>query len=377
MLEDGTVMHGRAFGAAGTAHGEIVFNTSLTGYQEILTDPSYAGQVVVLTASQIGNYGMSEEDDESTGAWLSGLVVRECSRIASNFRSTSALDDWLDARGVVAIDDVDTRALTRRIREHGEMRVLVTTDRDAGDASLLEQVRSAPGLAGRDLLSEVSRTASEEWTLDYSSEFAPHSLLPRAEGERLRIVAIDCGVKRNILRSLVQTGFDVCVMPARSSAGEILAQKPSGLFLSNGPGDPAAAPWLVDTVRALTVDRQLPTFGICLGHQVLAQVLGGKTYKMQFGHHGANHPVRDNQTGRIDITSQNHSFAVDGDSLPSDVEVSHVNLNDGSVEGIRHTELSAWSIQHHPEASPGPHDALHVFERWREILRGSEAATAP
>lgn len=369
-LENGTVLRGRSFGADGEAAGEIVFNTSLTGYQEIVTDPSYAGQVVTLTASQVGNYGMSDEDDESDKAWLSGLIIREHSRVASNFRANAELGEWLRARDIVAIDDVDTRALTRRIREHGEMRVIVTTEMESSDEALVERVRATSGLAGRDLLSEVSRTSTEVWPHDFESDFAPLQLLPRVEGPLVPIVAIDCGIKRNILRSLVRCGFEVHVVPAKTSADEIRKLNARGLFLSNGPGDPSAAPWLVDCVRELTVEHKMPTFGICMGHQVLAQVLGGKTYKMEFGHHGANHPVRDMRSGRIDITSQNHSFAVDAESLPDSVEVTHINLNDGTVAGIAHRELPAWSIQYHPEAAPGPHDALHLFARWREELKG-------
>ncbi|MCA8972246.1 MAG: glutamine-hydrolyzing carbamoyl-phosphate synthase small subunit [Planctomycetes bacterium] len=374
-LEDGTVYRGRSFGAEGSAFGEIVFNTSLTGYQEILTDPSYAGQVVVLTASQIGNYGICPEDDEAERTALQGLVVREHSRVTSNFRSVQDLSDWLVERGIVAIDEVDTRALTRKIREHGEMRVLVTTEESGSDAELVERVVASPGLRGRDLISEVTRPDTVAWTAGYESDFAPVDLLP-AHKATLRIVAIDCGIKRNILRSLVQAGFEVHVVPARTSAAEILELEPRGLFLSNGPGDPAAAPWLVDTVRSLVIDRELPTFGICLGHQVLAQVFGGTTYKMQFGHHGGNHPVRDVATGKIAITSQNHSFAVDAASLPDSVEISHVNLNDGTVEGIRHRHLPAWSIQHHPEAAPGPHDALDRFSVWHDFLLGESCQTS-
>lgn len=373
-LEDGTVVRGRSFGAEGSAFGEIVFNTSLTGYQEILTDPSYAGQVVVLTASQIGNYGICPEDDEADRTALQGLVVREHSRVTSNFRSVQDLSDWLVERGIVAIDEVDTRALTRRIREHGEMRVLVTTEENGSDAELVERVVASPGLRGRDLIREVTRSDTVVWTAGYESEFAPVDLLP-PHPTTLRIVAIDCGIKRNILRSLVQAGFEVHVVPARTSAAEILALEPRGLFLSNGPGDPAAAPWLVDTVRNLVIDREMPTFGICLGHQVLAQVFGGTTYKMQFGHHGGNHPVRDVATGKIAITSQNHSFAVDAASLPDSVEISHVNLNDGTIEGLRHRHLPAWSIQHHPEAAPGPHDALDRFSVWRDFLLGESCST--
>nr|HMQ23217.1 glutamine-hydrolyzing carbamoyl-phosphate synthase small subunit [Planctomycetota bacterium] len=304
----------------------------------------------------------------------------EHSRITSNFRSEKGLDAWLKERGIVAIDDVDTRALTRRIRDHGEQRVLLTTVSDASDEELVAQVRASTGLVGHDWISEVTRSQVGVWTPGYESSFAPRTLLDHEHQEpkaaSLRVTAIDCGIKRNILRSLVQAGFSVHVVPARISPADILALEPHGLFLSNGSGDPAAAPWLVETVRELVLEHQLPTFGICLGHQILAQVFGAKTYKMAFGHHGGNHPVRDCRTGRIAITSQNHSFAVDEASLPSSVEVSHRNLNDGTIEGIRHRELSAWSIQHHPEAAPGPHDSLHHFAEWRSMLEALVAQTA-
>ena len=364
-LEDGTVLAGRAFGAEGTAFGELVFNTSLSGYQEIVTDPSYLGQVVVLTYPHIGNYGICAEDDESTQPWLSALVVREASRVRSNFRSGKGIDAYLKDQGIVAIDSVDTRLLTRRIRSGGEMRVLVTTEVEASDSELVERVKASDGLDGRDLIGEVTRKEAIDWQAEYESEFSPHRRLDRVEGEPIQIVAIDCGIKRNILRSLARIGFAVRVVPAHASAEEILACSPRALFLSNGPGDPSAAPYLIDSIRKVVLDRELPTFGICMGHQILSQVFGGSTYKMPFGHHGGNHPVKELATGRIDITAQNHSFAVDGESLPDDVEVTHINLNDQTVEGVRHKHLSAWSVQYHPEAAPGPHDALDLFARFR------------
>lgn len=368
VLEDGTVLHGRSIGAQGTSIGELVFNTSLSGYQEILTDPSYRGQVVLLTYPLIGNYGICPEDDESTHPWLSGLVVREASRVASNFRAGTSLRSYLVSQEVVAIDGVDTRLLTRKVRSGGEMKVLLTTDPEASDEELLTRVRAAPGTDGIDLVREVTSEQAVDWTVGYESEFSPKPTSSPDVSERIPVVAIDCGIKRNILRSLVEYGFEVRVVPASASAEQILAASPRGLFLSNGPGDPSAVPYLVDTVKRLVVDEKLPTFGICLGHQILSRVLGGTTFKMRFGHHGANHPVKELATGRIDITSQNHSYAVDADSMPDGVEVTHLNLNDGTVEGIRHKELPVWSVQYHPEAAPGPHDALGLFARFRAMF---------
>jgi len=365
ILEDGTVCHGRSFGAEGQATGELVFNTALSGYQEILTDPSYRGQVVLFTYPHIGNYGISPEDDESSHPWLSGIVVREASSIASNFRSGTPLPAYLVEQGVVAIEGVDTRMLTTKVRTGGALRVLLTTDEDRSEASLLEEVRQSPGLEGRDLVREVISTETRTWDRGMESAFSPKLRGMPRESDRIRIVAIDCGIKRNILRCLYDSAFEIQVVPATASAEEILALEPTGLFLSNGPGDPAAVPYLVETVKRLCLDRALPTFGICLGHQILSQVLGGKTYKMPFGHHGGNHPVKDLSTGKIEITSQNHSFAVDADSLPADVRVTHINLNDQSVEGLAHDELPIWSIQYHPEAAPGPHDSLDIFTRFR------------
>ncbi|MEZ5989043.1 MAG: glutamine-hydrolyzing carbamoyl-phosphate synthase small subunit [Planctomycetota bacterium] len=365
VLEDGTVLRGRSFGAEGTSVGELVFNTAMTGYQEVLTDPSYRGQVVLFTYPHIGNYGISPEDDESARPWLSGILCREASRVTSSHRAGTGLPAYLAEQGVLGIEGFDTRALVRRVREGGELKVLLTTDDERSDGSLVEELRQAPGLLGRDLVAEVTGAEARPWTRGYEGRFSPDLDGAPADAARVPIVAIDCGIKRNILRSLHEIGFAVQVVPATTGADEILALGPRGLFLSNGPGDPAAVPYVVDTVRRLAVDRELPTFGICLGHQILAQVLGGRTYKMRFGHHGSNHPVQELATGEIAITSQNHSFAVDRDSLPSGVEVTHVNLNDGTVEGLRHATLPIWSVQYHPEAAPGPHDALGLFVRWR------------
>ncbi len=365
LLEDGTVCIGRSFGAEGQSIGELVFNTSLCGYQEILTDPSYRGQVVLFTYPHIGNYGISPEDDESSHPWLCGMIVRECSRIASSFRAGTSLPAYLVEQGVVGIEGVDTRMLTTKVRTGGAMRVLLTTDMERSEASLLKELRQAPGLEGRDLVQEVISSETRTWERGMESDFSARLKGMPKESERIRIVAIDCGIKRNILRCLYESAFEIQVVPATTTAEEILALEPAGLFLSNGPGDPAAVPYLVDTVKRLCLDQALPTFGICLGHQILSQVLGGKTYKMPFGHHGGNHPVKELATGKIEITSQNHSFAVDADSLPDSVQVTHINLNDDTVEGMAHDELPIWSIQYHPEAAPGPHDSLDLFTRFR------------
>ncbi|MFQ5505359.1 MAG: glutamine-hydrolyzing carbamoyl-phosphate synthase small subunit [Planctomycetota bacterium] len=367
ILEDGTVLHGRSIGAPGKALGELVFNTSHTGYQEILTDPSYRGQVVLLTCPHIGNYGICAEDDESARPWLEGLVVREAARLPSNFRAGTDLSSYLRSQEIVAIDGIDTRLLTRKVRSGGEMRSLITTDEEPSDDALTGEVRASAGTRGRDLVSDVTRVDSVDWKLGYESRFSPRRNGDLPEG-LIPIVAIDCGIKRNILRSLVEHGFRVRVVPAGTPAEEILASSPCGVFISNGPGDPSGVPYLVETMRELTLAKRLPTFGICLGHQILSLVLGGRTYKMRFGHHGGNHPVKELATGRIDITSQNHSYAVDADSLPGDVEVTHLNLNDGSVEGLRHEKLPVWSVQYHPEAAPGPHDALGLFARFRRMF---------
>jgi carbamoyl-phosphate synthase small subunit len=366
LLEDGTVCQGRSFGAEGLSIGELVFNTALSGYQEILTDPSYRGQVVLFTYPHIGNYGISPEDDESPRPWLNGIVCREASRVASNFRSGTTLPAYLLEQGIVAIEGVDTRLLTTKVRTGGSMRILLTTDMERSEASLLEELKQSPGLEGRDLVQEVTSSTIRAWDRGYESDFSPNLRGMPQNSERIRIVAVDCGIKRNILRSLHESAFDIQVVPATATVEEILALDPTGLFLSNGPGDPAAVPYLVDTVKRLCLDKALPTFGICLGHQILSQVLGGKTYKMPFGHHGGNHPVKELATDKIEITSQNHSFAVDPDSLPAEVEVTHINLNDETVEGIAHKDLPIWSIQYHPEASPGPHDSLDLFTRFRK-----------
>jgi carbamoyl-phosphate synthase small subunit len=363
-VESGLVLEGRSVGAEGESTGDLVFNTSMSGYQEILTDPSYAGQVVTMTYPLIGNYGVTDADDESNRAWPEAFVLKEMSEIRSNHRSTASLPDWLTERGIVAIDGVDTRRITKHIRTEGSLRCIVSTV-DDDPKSLVAKAKAAASTDGRDLASEVSCRSPYTWDEGYG-EFYP-ARVPGVQGDRrLRVVAYDFGAKRNILRSLVHCGFDVTVVPAWTPADEVLAMEPEALFLSNGPGDPAAVERGISAVSDLVGKK--PIFGICLGHQILSIVLGAKTHKMPFGHHGANHPVRDNLTGKVEITSQNHSFAVDPDTLPKELELTHVNLNDQTVEGMRHTGWPVFSVQYHPEAAPGPVDSSHLFMRFREMV---------
>ena len=362
-------MRGNAFGANRESIGELVFNTSLSGYQEILTDPSYRGQTVLLTNPHIGNYGVNSEDEESSKLWLCGLVVREACAKSSNFRAAGELSDYLVQHGVPAIEEVDTRCLTRRLRDHGAMKVLLTEETAATDAELVDRVCSAQNVGDEDHVLAVTTHTIQHWTRGQESPFGVAPGRPARERARLPIVAYDFGIKRNILRSLVESGFDVTVVPADTPAEAVLELQPKGVFLSNGPGDPAILGYAVAAATALV--RKLPVFGICLGHQILGQVFGAKTFKMKFGHHGGNQPVMDLTTEKVEITAQNHSFAVDASLLPANVEVTHVNLNDHSVEGLQHKELPVFSVQYHPEAAPGPHDSLYLFERFRErIERG-------
>jgi len=369
-LEDGTWFRGVAAGAAGRTSGEVVFNTSMTGYQEVLTDPSYAGQIVTMTAPEIGNYGVSGADVESRAPTVAGFVVREASPIASNWRAEETLREYLTRHGIVAIADIDTRALTRTLRTVGAMRGVIATGQ-VDPAELVEEARQARKMEGTDLVREVTCEAPYQWRADTDPGDAAQRAFGIAPGRtssrRLRVAAYDFGVKWNILRRLAAYDCDVHVFPASAPPQDLLALEPDGLFLSNGPGDPAAVPYAIEHVREL-VASEVPLFGICLGHQILGLALGAKTYKLKFGHRGANHPVKDLATGVVEITSQNHGFVVDPDSLPSDVSVTHLNLYDKTVEGLRHATRPVFSVQYHPEASPGPHDADYLFERFVETM---------
>ena len=360
-LEDGTWFQGTAVGAEGTAIGEVVFNTGLTGYQEILTDPSYAGQIVTMTCPEIGNYGVAPADVESRAPQVAGFVMRSESLVASNWRATGPLGEYLAAAGIVAIAGIDTRALTRRLRSAGVMRGVIRSG-DHDPSALVDEARRAPLMAGSDLVSGVTCGAPFDWPSPGAQDGCDgYGVAPtRAPARRYRVAAWDFGMKWNILRRLSAYGCDVRVYPASAPASALLADRPSGVFLSNGPGDPAALPHVVENVRGV-VAHGTPVFGICLGHQVLGLALGARTFKLKFGHRGSNHPVKQVETGRIEITCQNHGFAVDPSTLPADVTVTHVNLYDHTLEGFRHRRKPVFSVQYHPEASPGPHDADYLF----------------
>ncbi len=359
VLEDGKVFRGRSFGAAGESYGEVVFNTSMCGYQEIITDPSYKGQIVTMTYPLIGNYGVNAKDCESRKPFLEGLVVKECSKIASNWRKEQTLSEYLEQNHILGIEGVDTRALTLHLRERGALKAVLST-KDLDEQSLINKARASQGLVGIDLVKSVAILKK------YSYE--------QSKDAKYKVVVLDCGVKFNILRKLSALKCNVTVLPAQASSQEILRLKPDGLLLSNGPGDPEAVGYVIKTVQHLI--GKLPIFGICLGHQMLGLALGGKTYKLKFGHHGANHPVKDLRTKKVAITSQNHSFCVDIDSLSKkDVVLTHINLNDGTLEGLRHKKLPIFSVQFHPEAAPGPQDAEYLFSEFTDLMRKHKKST--
>jgi carbamoyl-phosphate synthase small subunit len=353
-LEDGKVFKGESFGADGERYGEVVFNTSMTGYQEILTDPSYKGQIVTMTYPLIGNYGINKEDVESRKIFLEGFVVKEYAKFASNWRSQYSLADYLKQNNIIGIEGIDTRALTLHIRQAGAMKAVLSTE-DLDEKILVQKAKESPGLVGIDLVKEVTSNKIYIWS--------------KATKASYKVVVLDFGVKYNILRKLLENNCEVVVVPAYTKTEEILKLKPDGVLLSNGPGDPAAVKYVIQTTRELI--GKLPIFGICLGHQMLGLALGGKTYKLKFGHHGANHPVKDLKTGKISITVQNHGFCVDIESLDKkDIELTHINLNDRTLEGIRHKKLPIFSVQFHPEASAGPHDAEYLFRDFIKMMEG-------
>jgi carbamoyl-phosphate synthase small subunit len=369
-LADGTVFEGQQFGATGETVGEVVFNTSMTGYQEVLTDPSYKGQIVTMTYPLIGNYGCNEVDIESIGPQVEGFVVREYSAYHSNWRSKWSLDTYLAENGIIGIQNIDTRALTRRLRVHGVMNGCLATEDANGNldaASLVAKAQAWHGLVGWDLVQRVTCPDPYAWNQHPSSFNGLQSgKSAPSENGKFRVVAMDFGIKYNILRQLTEHGCEVQVVPAKTTAEEILAAEPDGVFLSNGPGDPMPLDYAIKTIQELMGKK--PIFGICLGHQLLGLALGGKTYKLKFGHRGANQPVKYLETDQVEITSQNHGFCVDIDSLPNTVDITHINLNDNTLEGIQHREYPVFSVQYHPEASPGPHDASYLFSRFTQMM---------
>ena len=366
-LEDGRTFHGKSFGAQTEGLGEVVFNTSLTGYQEIFTDPSYAGQIVVLTNPHIGNYGTSPSDAESKRPYIEGLVTREFSPISSSWRSTLVADEYLERSGVPVIAEVDTRAVVRHLRANGVMRGVIASGENLIADDLVEWARSLRTMAGADLASAVSTPTMYEWNAGEPRNQTGDALLgEQGTGAPMHVVAYDFGIKDNILRMLARENCRVTVVPAKTSAEEVLAMQPDGVFFSNGPGDPEPLGYAVETIQKL--QGKAPLFGICLGHQLFGLALGGKTYKLKFGHHGGNHPIKNLETGKVEITSQNHNFNVDPESLPGDVAVTHVNLNDQTLAGLKHKSDPMFSVQYHPEASPGPHDSHYLFRDFRSMM---------
>ncbi|CAN7087405.1 unnamed protein product [Brassica oleracea var. botrytis] len=370
VLEDGSIWPAKSFGAPGTRVAELVFNTSLTGYQEILTDPSYAGQFVLMTNPQIGNTGVNLDDEESKQCFLAGLVIRSLSISTSNWRCTKTLADYLTERNLMGIYDLDTRAITRRLREEGSLNGVLSTEQTKTDEELLHMSRSWD-IVGIDLISDVSCKSPYEWVdkTDPEWDFNTNT----RDGKPYRVIAYDFGIKHNILRRLSSYGCQTTVVPSTFPASEALKMNPDGILFSNGPGDPSAVPYAVETVKELL--GKVPVYGICMGHQLLGQALGGKTYKMKFGHHGGNHPVRNNRTGQVEISAQNHNYAVDPASLPGGVEVTHVNLNDGSCAGLSFPAMNVMSLQYHPEASPGPHDSDNAFREFIELMKRSKQSS--
>ncbi|KAM0998793.1 hypothetical protein FF1_005574 [Malus domestica] len=364
VLEDGSIWRAKSFGASGTQVGEVVFNTSLTGYQEIITDPSYAGQFVLMTNPHIGNTGVNFDDEESRKCFLAGLVIRSLSISTSNWRCAETIGDYLAERNIMGIYDVDTRAITRRLRQDGSLIGVLSTEQTKSDEELLEMSRSWD-IVGVDLISGVSCKAPHEWVDKTHSEWAFNS--SKRDADAFHVVAYDFGIKHNILRRLASYGCKITVVPSTWPASETLKMKPDGVLFSNGPGDPSAVPYAVETVKEIL--GKVPVFGICMGHQLLGLALGGKTFKMKFGHHGGNHPVRNLRTGDVEISAQNHNYAVEAASLPEGVEVTHVNLNDGSCAGLAYPARNIMSIQYHPEASPGPHDSDYVFSEFIELIK--------
>ena len=372
-LENGVWYEGQAVGAQGSTRGEVVFNTSMTGYQEVLTDPSYAGQIVTMTCPQIGNYGVTADDTESDRPQVAGFIMREASPVASNWRADATLQSYLDEHGIVAVSGVDTRALTRLLRSAGVMRGVIATG-SADPLALVEEARAAPTMEGSDLVRGATCAEAAEWDPPSAASSEAFGVDPlRRAGRPLRIAAYDLGMKRNILRRFTAHGCRVTVFPADTPAATLMAAEPDGVFLSNGPGDPAPLDYVIANAREL-IESGLPIFGICLGHQVLGLAMGAQTYKLKFGHRGANHPVKNLATGQVEITSQNHGFAIDPASVPEDVEVTHVNLYDQTIEGLRHRRRPVFCVQYHPEASPGPHDADYLFSEFIRAMERPDSA---